>query len=149
MLPDVPALQTVDFLNGFNKKAMPFQSRSLLAGLFRTSRHALIFLKLLLRNRYFFSPGRSRPGLGGRRTGFFLFFPVFCVVPFHVGWRPVNNGTPTHAEWPTRLCSCFLCCAIQRGLASPCSRDANPRGMANATCFLFFVLCHSTWVGVP
>ena len=32
-----------------------------------------------------------------------------CVVPFCVGWRPVNNGTPTHAEWPMRLFSFFLC----------------------------------------
>ena len=35
------------------------------------------------------------------------FFPVFCVVPFCVGWRPVVHGTPTHAEWPMRLVSCL------------------------------------------
>ena len=70
-------------------------------------------------------------------------------VPFCEGWRPVDHGTPTHAEWPMRLFSCFLGCAIPRGLASRCSRDANPRGMSNAISSLFFVLWHSAWVGVP
>ena len=62
-LPDVLALKTVDFLNGFNKKSIPFQSRPLLAVRSRTSRHSkpLIFLMLLIRNRYVFSPGRSLP----------------------------------------------------------------------------------------
>ena len=50
---------------------------------------------------------------------------------------------------PSPLLSCFLHCAIPRGLASREQRDANLRGMANATRFLFFVLCHFTWVGVP
>jgi len=72
-----------------------------------------------------------------------------CVVPFCVGWRPVVHGTPTHAEWPMRLFSCILCCAILRGLASRCLRHAHPHRMANATFFLSFVLCHSAWVGVP
>ena len=57
------------------------------------------------------------------------FFPVFCVVQFCEG--------------------CFLCCAMLRVLASRCLQDANPRRMANATFCLFFVLCHSAWVGVP
>ena len=50
-------------------------------------------------------------------------------------------------RWP----SCFWCCAILCGLASRCSRDANPHRMANAI-FLFFLilaLCHSVRVGVP
>ena len=37
----------------------------------------------------------------------------------------VSLGTPF-----VSLCSCFLCCAIPRGLASREQRDANPRGMA-------------------
>ena len=36
------------------------------------------------------------------------YIPVFCVVPLCVGWRPVVHGTPTHAEWPMRLFSCFM-----------------------------------------
>ena len=72
-LPDVPAVKTVDFLNGFNKKSIPFQSRPLLAACSRTSRHPkpLIFLLILIRNRYFFSPGRSlplAPGCPGTRN---------------------------------------------------------------------------------
>ena len=83
---------------------MPFQSRPLLAARSRTSRHPkpLIFLMILIRNRFFFGPGRQPT-----RNGQCDFFPVFCVVPFCVGWRPVVHGTPTHAEWPMRLFSCL------------------------------------------
>ena len=136
LLPDVPALQTVDFLNGFNKKTIPFQSRPLLAGRFRTSRHAkpLIFLKLLIRNRYFFSPVRSWP-LALGRPGSPNLFRCLCVCV--CVWRPVYrlHGTLTlptrpHAGARRRRWRDWV----------RCSRDANPRRMANATFFLFFVL---------
>ena len=66
-LPDAPALKTVDFLVVFIKNSIPFQSRPLLAARSRTPRHSepLIVL-ILIRNRYFFSPGRSLPLAPGR-----------------------------------------------------------------------------------
>ena len=67
-LRDAPALETVDFLNDFNKKSILFQSRPILAARSRKPRHSkpLIFLMILIRNRYFFNPGRSWPLAPGR-----------------------------------------------------------------------------------
>ena len=76
-LPDVLALKTADFLNGFNKKPIPFQSRPLLAARSRTPRHSkpLMFLLILIRNRYFSvpaAPGRSLPDAPSLKTVDFL-----------------------------------------------------------------------------
>ena len=104
-LPDVLALKTADFLNGFNKKSIPFQSRPLLAGRFRTSRHAkpLIFLKLLIRNRYFFSPGRSWPLALGRPGSPNLFRCLCVCVCVAAGVSSPRNADPPNS--PPRRCA--------------------------------------------
>ena len=60
--------RSIDFLHEFNKKSILFQSRPLLAARSRMPRHSkpLIFLLILIRNQYFFSPGRSWPLAPGR-----------------------------------------------------------------------------------
>ena len=103
LLPDVLALKTVDFLNGFNKKSIPFQSRPLLAVRSRTSRHSkpLIFLMLLIRNRYFFSPVRSWP-LALGRPGSPNLFRCLCVC-VAAGVSSPRNADPPNS--PPRRCA--------------------------------------------
>ena len=49
---------------------------------------------------------------------------------FRVGWRPVHNRTPTHAECHNTKNRDEIALDIPHGLASREQRDANPRGMA-------------------
>ena len=79
---------------------------------FRSARRSksIFFLMILIENRCFFDPGRSRDHLPigpaleidtflndfNRKSMFFLSRPLMRSLPD----RPVNNGTPTLAEWP-------------------------------------------------
>ena len=68
-VPNLLGINSIDFNRksiDFNRKSILFQSRPLLAARSRTPRLSkpLIFLMILIRNRYLFSPGR--PGAQNR-----------------------------------------------------------------------------------